>query len=463
MVGVFIRFGPENWQIFQQTHGFACIRAGGEYVIPEGREIASPVVYVRILREDSGMEVLGWQRARLLPGEKWEAELTVPAGGLYRLETTLLDENDPVLEWGVRGDMRHHLGVGDLYVIAGQSNSAGYGKEPAYDPPELGVHLCRNSLHWDLASHPMNDSTDSAHLANLEGCNTGACPYLSFAKTLHRELGYPIGLIQSSLGGSPLSQWNPEENGSLYRSMMETLRSQGGQVTGVLWYQGCTDAENGQANSYFSRFAQTVSAFRNEMGAEIPWLTIQLNRRLAYEDGLPFDEGWGTIREAQRQAARKIPGISIVPAIDCSLSDGIHNTAAANVMLGERLAAAALRDIYHRSWSHPAPDLESAVLTAPDVMELTFSPVAGRIYGYDSVLVDRNAFTVWSGDKALSIKTAEYFDNKIRLHLSEPAQEPCQVSAGWQMEPPARLPVDFATHLPILAFHRVEVAPFSKS
>ena len=140
------------------------------------------------------------------------------------------------------------------------------------------------------------------------------------------------------------------------------------------------------------------------MGAEIPWLTIQLNRRLAYEDGLPFDEGWGTIREAQRQAARKIPGISIVPAIDCSLSDGIHNTAAANVVLGERLAAAALRDIYHRSWSHPAPDLESAVLTAPDVMELTFSPVAGRIYGYDSVLVDRNAFTVWSGDKALSIK-----------------------------------------------------------
>ena len=427
LVGVFIRFGPENWQIFQQTHGFACIRAGGEYVIPEGREIASPVVYVRILREDSGIEVLGWQRARLLPGEKWETELTVPAGGLYRLETTLLDEGDPVLEWGVRGDMRHHLGVGDLYVIAGQSNSAGYGKEPAYDPPELGVHLCRNNLHWDLASHPMNDSTDSAHPANLEGCNTGACPYLSFAKTLHRELGYPIGLIQSSLGGSPLSQWNPEEDGSLYRSMMETLRSQGGQGNGSPLVSGLHRRGKRAGGQLFLPVRPNRVGFSGKkMGAEIPWLTIQLNRRLAYEDGLPFDEGWGTVREAQRQAARKIPGISIVPAIDCSLSDGIHNTAAANVVLGERLAAAALRDIYHRSWSHPAPDLESAVLTAPDVVELTFSPVAGRIYGYDSVLVDRNAFTVWSGDKSLSIKAAEYFDHKIRLHLSEPAQEPCQ-------------------------------------
>ena len=182
MVGVFIRFGPENWQIFQQAHGFACIRAGGEYVIPEAREIASPVVYVRILREDSGIEVLGWQRARLLPGEKWETELTVPAGGLYRLETTLLDEGDPVLEWGVRGDMRHHLGVGDLYVIAGQSNSAGYGKEPAYDPPELGVHLCRNNLHWDLASHPMNDSTDSAHPPIWKAATPGPAPICPLPK-----------------------------------------------------------------------------------------------------------------------------------------------------------------------------------------------------------------------------------------------------------------------------------------
>ena len=31
------------------------------------------------------------------------------------------------------------------------------------NPPELGVHVFRNSADWSLATHPMNDSTDTAH------------------------------------------------------------------------------------------------------------------------------------------------------------------------------------------------------------------------------------------------------------------------------------------------------------
>lgn len=41
-------------------------------------------------------------------------------------------------------DTIHHIGVGDLYVIAGQSNAAGYGKDSIYNPSEIEVHLLRN-------------------------------------------------------------------------------------------------------------------------------------------------------------------------------------------------------------------------------------------------------------------------------------------------------------------------------
>ena len=65
------------------------------------------------------------------------------------------------IEWAQRGDTRQHWGVGDVWLIAGQSNCAGYGKDPVEDPSELGVHLLGNDLHWDLATHPLNDSTNS--------------------------------------------------------------------------------------------------------------------------------------------------------------------------------------------------------------------------------------------------------------------------------------------------------------
>lgn len=42
-------------------------------------------------------------------------------GGLYRIETCMNHaETNGAIEWATRGDMIHHVGVGDLYVIAGQ-------------------------------------------------------------------------------------------------------------------------------------------------------------------------------------------------------------------------------------------------------------------------------------------------------------------------------------------------------
>jgi len=54
-----------------------------------------------------------------------------------------------------RGDMIHNIGVGDVFVVAGQSNAAGRAKNPVEDAPELGVHLLRDSGVWDLATHPL--------------------------------------------------------------------------------------------------------------------------------------------------------------------------------------------------------------------------------------------------------------------------------------------------------------------
>ena len=132
----------------------------------------------------------------------------------------------------------------------------------------------------------MNEKTDTAHPENAELFLPGQSPWLAFALALKRELGYPIGLIQTSVGGSPLSAWNPEENGILFRNMIRTVSMCGGRVKGVLWYQGETDA-GGETETagYLERFAGFVSAVRREMNAPLlPFFTVQLNKFLSCTD-----------------------------------------------------------------------------------------------------------------------------------------------------------------------------------
>jgi hypothetical protein len=203
--------------------------------------------------------------------------------------------------------MIHHIGAGDVYVIAGQSNAAGFGKDIVYDPAEPGVHLLRNSGLWDLATHPFNDNTHTSHHANDETANPAHSPYLAFARRLKKVLGYPIGLIQASQGGSPLSLWDPLEDGTLYRNMLNSISVAGGgspvgAVKGILWYQGCSDADGELAATYLERFTRMAARLRADLrDPDLPLLTVQLNRVINAQTP---DEGWSLVREAQRRAAR---------------------------------------------------------------------------------------------------------------------------------------------------------------
>ena len=122
--GVIIESGAQDWQIFQQDRdGAAVIRLKGRWLADEAHRTAR--VLVRLVDEETYEPVslaLEWRRATTRQDGSWSAVLRdVPRGGLYRLETGLQLNGGPV-EWVKRGDMVHHLGVGDLWVIAGQSN-----------------------------------------------------------------------------------------------------------------------------------------------------------------------------------------------------------------------------------------------------------------------------------------------------------------------------------------------------
>jgi sialate O-acetylesterase len=116
-----------------------------------------------------------------------------------------------------------------------------------------------------------------------------------------------------------------------------------------------------------------------------PVLTVQLNRKTTASNE-ERDRCWGKVREAQRQAAKQIPYVFVIPSTDCTLSDHIHNSSASYMVLGIRLAATALNRIYGRESAFDAPDIAFAgktgdngiILKFDNITRLKISPTSTR-------------------------------------------------------------------------------------
>ncbi|WP_256761909.1 sialate O-acetylesterase [Cohnella sp. WQ 127256] len=456
-IGVIIQQGPQHWAIIQQEKGFGSIALSGVWAGMADRVINHAQVLARIVNEADGRIVVPWRPCKMQVEQTWEITLDgIPAGGLYRLETCLQIDNHIALEWAARGDMIHHVGVGDIWVIAGQSNAAGYGKGPIEDSPQLGIHLLRHNGVWDLASHPFNESTASIHYENREFANPGHSPFLAFGKMIQAHTGSPIGLLQTAFGGSPLKAWNPDEDGYLYRNMMKIIASAGGKVRGILWYQGCSDCNPEESSSYLVRFERMVQHIRLDLNVmDLPILTVQLNRCTDVAS-IEVNQSWGRVREAQRQAALILSEVYTVPALDCPLSDGIHNSPAGNMIIGERMAKVALAHIYTNTLgSAAAPNLSSVVWQVEDGIAsicLQFANVSGYLI---AISPTDKLFSVEDASGEIEITQWEITArNEITLRLSRSPEGESFVHGAYEMNPSSHLPLDTDTYMPMLAFYK---------
>ena len=460
--GVIIREGAMDWQIFQQEDdGRADIPLAGEYYpvnLPEG---AQATVWARVVHESTGEEIVPWTQGETPDDRTWRLVLRgVPAGGLYRLETQLRTGNPEALN---RGDMIFHVGVGDVFLIAGQSNAAGRCKDPVNDPPEPGVHVRRNSGKWDMATPMMNETTDTRYTGHYEPRSPGYSPYMHFGKYLKEALGYPIGLIPSASGGSPLRQWNPAQDGDLYENMLNILRDYGGKLKAVAWYQGCADGFEYSGDDYLERFSHFVSCVRRDLNQpDLPFLTVQINR-CTFQTSPEFDEHWGKVREAQRQAAKVLDHVTVVPSIDLKLYDYIHNSAASGLMVAERSAKAALGTIYGREdveWR--APEVGSVRRIGDKRLRMEFKNV---VRGLNMFMMPAELlpFTIVDGEGEIKILSYEQVETvhemsepALTLTLEREPREGAVIHGAWQMNPTGLIPCDWGGQ-PMLAFYGLPI------
>ena len=260
--------------------------------------------------------------------------------------------------------------VGDLWVLAGQSNMEGVGDMVDVEEPHPLVHSFQSRELWARAEEPLhwlNESPRPIHhaiwglpmpetIAPRDGSrDKGAGLGLTFAKTRVAETGIPIGLIPAAHGGTSMQQWEPSRRdmggASLYGATLERVRANGGKVAGILWYQGESDANPSDADLYEDRMTELVQAFRADLGQpDLPFYLVQLGSVIG--DPSPEGiEGWNRVREIQRTWPDTLPNVAVVSAIDLGLDDGIHIDTPGLKALGRRMAAVAS--------GHPAPSLRA--------------------------------------------------------------------------------------------------------
>lgn len=454
-IGAIIEYGAQSWQVYQQNrNGTADITFGGRWVARQPFKQA--VVRVRLLFEDTFECVspaFEWIEADTRKDKTWQVTLiNVPRGGLYRIETVLQLDAMPE-EWAVRGDIVHHVGVGDVWVITGQSNAAGYGKTPATDGPEMGVHMFHARGEWTLGAHPLGDSAGTLYPANREGGNASHSPWLAFAKALRKSLGYPIGLIPASLGGSAMVAWDRKEGGHLFENMLRYIEDSGGKIRGVVWYQGESDASPELAKKYTARFRRFVGDLRRTMkDPSLPVITAQLNRCVCGEVSPKGEDGWTAMREVQRQIARKMRNVFVVSTIDTGLSDGIHVDSPGNVVIGERMASVALGQVHGLGVKCLHPDCAGARLVEPKVIEIAFDNVDKRLH-YESFVSAEFPFAV--RDKNGRVPTVVLrisAPDKIQVVLGRDPVGRTRVTGAPTANPPRIVPFDMSGFRPMLGF-----------
>jgi len=351
------------------TKGQVLQRLGsrGATVVLQGTSAEDGPIQATLSKGSAALK--GWKKrpvGKIVRGRFSITLSSIPVGGPYSLR----------LEAG-----RHRVDVssffvGDVWILAGQSNMEGVGNMTGATKPHPLIRAFSLRREWRLAEDPLHilaESPDVCHTAfqcsskageelrrkAVKGVGAG----LFFAREmLERSGGAPQGLICVAHGGTSMQQWSPDKKHlggqSLYASMLTSVRATGQPVSGLLWYQGESDANPDDAAQYTQRMKRLVAASRRDSRQpRVPWMSVQI-ARLFSDPQCPLS--WNNIQEQERLLPEKIKFFETVPAIDLPLDDGIHIGAEGQSRLAARLASAADRLVYGNKHEAPMPRLRKA-------------------------------------------------------------------------------------------------------
>ncbi|HRQ49196.1 MAG TPA: sialate O-acetylesterase [Agriterribacter sp.] len=287
---------------------------------------------------------------------KWDIAVKTPAaGGPYTI--TFKGNNTVVL---------HNIMVGEVWVCSGQSNMEwsslnGLPQIEAGLPNSANTNIRFFHIPKTTALTPQEDCAATWAECNPETLKSFSAVAYYFGKQLQQKLNVPIGLINTSWGGTPAEVWTPEEAvekdpelkaaaatigatnwwpnapGRAYNAMIAPVTPF--NIAGAVWYQG--ESNTGTASTYKKLMITLIDSWRKDWNRDIPFYYVQI---------APFAYGnkniGALLREAQTQTlTHPNTGMAVITDLVDNVKD-IHPKNKQDV--GYRLAAWALAETYHK-------------------------------------------------------------------------------------------------------------------
>ncbi|HTN05559.1 sialate O-acetylesterase [Agriterribacter sp.] len=326
-----------------------------------------------VLQQQSTVKLWGWSS----PGEKifittswstmidstiasgdakWNMAVKTPAaGGPYTI--TFKGSNTVVLS---------NVMIGEVWVCSGQSNMEwsslnGLPQIDAELPNSANINIRFFHIPKTTALTPQEDCAATWKECNPETLKGFSAVAYYFGKQLQQQLNVPVGLINTSWGGTPAEVWTPEqlvENdpelkaaaakigttnwwpnapGRAYNAMIAPITSF--NIAGAIWYQGESNAAT--ASTYKQLMTTLIDSWRKDWKKDFPFYYVQI---------APFAYGnkniGALLREAQAQTLTH-PNTGM--AVITDLVDDVKNIHPHNKKdVGARLAAWALAETYYK-------------------------------------------------------------------------------------------------------------------
>lgn len=273
-----------------------------------------------------------------LASGRFTTAISVPAGGWYRVEARVRTGDQTLAETAIP-----HVGVGEVFVIAGQSNSTNYGSEKLQT--KTGMVATFDGNVWRLANDPQPGTHDGS---------TGGSFAPAFGDALAEKLGVPVGVASTGAGATSVRQWLPrgermqnlptidafvkkvdegtwESTGELFDRLTGRLKSLGPDgCRGVLWHQGESDAGQARAGypadrqitggQYTEFLVKVIQGSRVQAGWQVPWFVAQATYHT--EDDAA-DEEFRAAQRATWKTGLASPGPD-TDALRKEYRDGVH-------------------------------------------------------------------------------------------------------------------------------------------
>ena len=191
--------------------------------------------------------------------DQFQGALVLSAGGWYRVEVRAKKQGQVIAESTI-----DKVGVGEVFVTAGQSNSANFGQVRQAAKDDRVVYFDGSS--YVPASDPIPGSFGG-----------GGTPWPLLGEALAREWKVPICFRSSTLTYTPVSQWLPGSKDRQYPTLVERIKQFGPRgVRAVLWHQGESDSlAKTTAQQYCDRLGKVLASLRKDVGYNVDWFVAQ--------------------------------------------------------------------------------------------------------------------------------------------------------------------------------------------